>query len=165
MRSTGTRARPTKTPERAWPDVVQWRWGVSLRPDGLPARFTEPGWTYQEQVPVPLENTMRAVSCAEAVGSSGAPVLVDQASEDGLSPNPASLEVGDGGRAGRSATVRGPLLAELMWAVPVVVTHVLAQRRHGMGFVVDQHAIQDLAAEGCPRLSRRSRSLSVPAVG
>jgi hypothetical protein len=26
-------------------DVVRIRWGVDLPRDGLPARFTEPGWT------------------------------------------------------------------------------------------------------------------------
>jgi hypothetical protein len=48
-----------------------------------------------------------AVTCADVVGSGGVLVLVDHASEDGLSSNPAGLEVGDGGRGGRLVAVRG----------------------------------------------------------
>ncbi|MGW0845944.1 DEAD/DEAH box helicase [Streptomyces sp. NPDC002787] len=34
-------------------EVVRERWGVVLPADGLIARFTEPGWTYEEEVPRP----------------------------------------------------------------------------------------------------------------
>ncbi|MFF4568460.1 DEAD/DEAH box helicase [Streptomyces sp. NPDC001410] len=34
-------------------EVVRERWGVKLDGDGLIARFTEPGWSYEEEVPRP----------------------------------------------------------------------------------------------------------------
>jgi helicase len=34
-------------------EVVRERWGVVLSADGLIARFTEPGWTYEEEIPRP----------------------------------------------------------------------------------------------------------------
>ncbi len=48
-----------------------------------------------------------AVSCGGVVRSGGALVLVDQSSEDGLSSDRVSLEVGDGGRGGWFGAVWG----------------------------------------------------------
>ena len=64
------------------------------------------------------------MSCGEAVRSGGSLVLVDQASEEALTPDPVVLEVGDGGRGGRFGVVRGQLLPGLVGTVPVVVPEV-----------------------------------------
>jgi hypothetical protein len=87
-----------------------------------------------------------AVSCGEAVRSCASLVLVDQASEEALTPDPVGVEVGDGGRGGRGGrgggfgAVRGRLLPGLVGAVPVVVPEVFGQDCASVGLVVDMRS-------------------------
>jgi hypothetical protein len=62
------------------------------------ARGWRPAGLAPALAPVPLENMIRAVSCADVVGSGEVQVLVDQAPEYGLSSNSVVLQVGDRGR-------------------------------------------------------------------
>jgi hypothetical protein len=44
--------------------------------------------------------------------------------------------------------VRGPLLPGLVWPVPVVVDHVLAQHQGQVALAEDQHPVQQLPVQG-----------------
>ncbi|MFI6849355.1 DEAD/DEAH box helicase [Kitasatospora sp. NPDC050467] len=52
-----------ETTEPTVPQLVEQRWGSALPAEGLLLRFTEPGWSYQEQVPRPCPD------CGEALHS------------------------------------------------------------------------------------------------
>ncbi|MFI8460756.1 hypothetical protein [Kitasatospora sp. NPDC085464] len=41
----------TEAADLTAPQVMSERWGSGLPDEGLQQRFTEPGWTYQEQLP------------------------------------------------------------------------------------------------------------------
>jgi hypothetical protein len=69
--------------------------------------------------------------CGDAVRSGGVVVLVDQVAQDGLSPDPVGLEVGDGGRGGRFGAVRGQLLPGPSVPAPPPLRTVRLQRRQG----------------------------------
>ena len=75
-------------------------------------------------------------------------VLVDQAVEDGFSVDPFAVEAGHGG-AGRVAFVVGDALRDtLVRPGAVIVRLVFGQHGAQVCLAEDQHAVQDLSAQG-----------------
>lgn len=78
----------------------------------------------------------------------GVVILVDQARDDGFSPDTVWVD-GSGCALERLGLgVRGPLVSGLMRPVPVVVDQVLAEDQGQVAFAEDQEPVQEFTAEG-----------------
>ena len=98
--------------------------------------------------PVPLENGMWLLACGFVVASGGSAVFIDQPVQNGFSADSLAIEV-DCGDAGSFAVTAGdPLGDALMRPGRVVVDLVLDQDGAQMRFTEDQHAVEELAAQG-----------------
>jgi hypothetical protein len=95
--------------------------------------------------------------------SGGARVFVDQAAQDGFSEEPPAVEVGNCEAATVVFTVGDALGDALVRPGRVVVHLVFLQDGAQMAFPEDQHAVQELTAQGYRRGARRSSSSAEPA--
>ena len=97
---------------------------------------------------VPLENRIWLLACGFVVASGGSAVFIDQPVQNGFSADSLAIEV-DCGDAGSFAVTAGdPLGDALMRPGRVVVDLVLDQDGAQMRLTEDQHAVEELAAQG-----------------
>jgi hypothetical protein len=101
--------------------------------------------------PVPLENTIRPVACGLVVASGGVRVFVDQAVQDGFSADPLDIEVSHGGWGSVVSGIGDMLSNALMRPGAVVVRLVFGQDGAQVGLAEDQHAVEELAAQGADK--------------
>ena len=80
--------------------------------------------------------------------SGGSCVLVDQAVEDGFSADPLAVEAGFGAVARAMFSLADVLGDALVRPGHVVVRLILSQHGAQMSFAEDQHAVEELTAQG-----------------
>jgi hypothetical protein len=120
--------------------------------------------------PVLLENRIRLLACSFAVASCGSAVFVDQAAQYRFSVNSLGIEVGCGDPGNFVVTAGNPLGDALVRLGRVVVGLVLDQDGAQMRLAEDQHAVEELAAQGADeafagRVGRRRRLHPVQMIG
>ena len=82
------------------------------------------------------------------VGSGGSAVFVDQPVQYGFSADSLNIEVDCRDAGNLAITARNPLGDALMWPGGVVVDLLIDQDGAQVRLVEDQHAVQELAAQG-----------------
>ena len=97
---------------------------------------------------VPLENRIRVVTCGSSGYQAARAVFVDQAAQDGFSEDPFAVEVGNGEVAAVVFAVGDALGDALVRPGRVVVHLVFGQDGAQMALPEDQHAVQELPAQG-----------------
>jgi len=97
---------------------------------------------------VPLENWIRPLACGFAVALGGSAVLVDQPVQYRFSADSLGTEVDCRDAGSLAVTAGNPLGDALMWPGRVVVDLVLGQDGAQVRLAEDQHAVEELAAQG-----------------
>jgi hypothetical protein len=99
-------------------------------------------------MPVPLENRIRLLACDFVVMSGGSAVFVDQAIQHRFSTDLLDIEIDCRDARNFALTAKNPLGDALMRPGRVVVDLVLDQDGAQMRFADDQHAVEELPAQG-----------------
>jgi hypothetical protein len=97
---------------------------------------------------VPLENRVRLLACGLVVMSGGSAVFVDQAIQHRFSTDSLDIEIDWRDARNFALTAGNPLGDALMRPGRVVVDLVLDQEGAQVRLAEDQHAVEELAAQG-----------------